>query len=89
MVKEHSKAAVGGGGSVRIDDGSDLELVDDSYEASGVPRVRTRLGVRRRGGGGGGGDVTSRYLPPSDDYQLTDELSSYGNTGQDLGAYTG
>ena len=43
-----------------IDEVTDLDYVEDSYEASGVTRGRTRLG----GGGGrrrGGGSVTSSF----------------------------
>ena len=84
-MKEYFKAA-GGGGTVGIDEVTDLDYVEDSYEARG----RTRLG----GGGGrrrGGGSVaSSRYLPPSNNNQNTHNLlSSFGSIDQDLGSYTG
>ena len=89
-MKEYFKAAAGGGGTVGIDEVTDLDYVEDSYEASGVARGRTRLG----GGGGrrrGGGSVaSSRYLPPSNTNQNTHNiLSSFGTIDQDLGSYTG
>ena len=90
-MKEYFKAAAGGGGgTLGIDEVEGLDYVEDSYEASGVARGRTRLG----GGGGrrrGGGSVaSSRYIPPSNTNQRTDNLlTSFGSLDQDLGSYTG